>query len=38
MPDIDLPKPVLRLAVKKCNMNLEEAIMMITDEDKINDL
>lgn len=38
MPDIDLPKPVMKLAIKKCNMNLEEVIMMITDEEKVNDL
>jgi hypothetical protein len=29
---------VCKLALKKCNLNLEEALMMLTDPDKINDL
>jgi hypothetical protein len=36
--EIDLPKPVLKLAIQKCNMNLEETIIMIIDEEKVNDL
>ena len=36
--DIDLPEAVLKLAIQKCNMNVEEVVMMITDENAINDL
>lgn len=35
---LDLPTPVLQLAIKKCNMQLEEALLMLTEEDKVNDL
>jgi hypothetical protein len=38
MSDVELPDSVLKLAIKKCNMNLEEAIIMIIDEEKVNDL
>ena len=34
----DLPDAVLKLALKKCNLNLEEALLMLTEEDKVNDL
>jgi hypothetical protein len=30
--ELDLPLPVLKLAIKKCNMNIEEIVVMITDE------
>jgi len=36
--DIDLPEAVLKLAIQKCNMNIEEVVMMITDENAVNDL
>lgn len=36
--DIDLPEAVLILAIQKCNMNVEEVVMMITDENAIFDL
>ena len=29
---------VCKLALKKCNLNLEEALIMLTDEEKIKDL
>lgn len=38
MGDIDLPAPVIKLALKKVNLQLEKAIMMITDEEQVNDL
>ena len=34
----DLPEPIIKLALKKCNLKVEEAIIMITDEDQVNDL
>lgn len=34
----DLPTPVLQLAIKKCNLQIEEALLMLTEEDKVNDL
>ena len=36
--DLNLPLPVIKLAIKKCNMNLEEIVMMITDEFSVSDL
>ena len=33
-----LPDAILKLAIKKCNMNLEEALFMLTEEEKVNDL
>lgn len=36
--DLELPVSVIKLAIKKCNMNLEEALLMITDESSVNDL
>lgn len=36
--DIDLSNEVIKLALKKCNMSLEEAMLMITDEALANDL
>jgi hypothetical protein len=36
--DISISDPVLKLAIKKCNLNLDEVVCMITDEEKINDL
>jgi len=38
MCDIELPDAVLKLAAKKCNLDLNEVMMMILDEEKVNDL
>ncbi|CDW85633.1 ubiquitin carboxyl-terminal hydrolase family protein [Stylonychia lemnae] len=35
---LDLPQPVMQLAVKKCNLQLDDALLMLTEEDKVNDL
>ena len=35
---VGISDPVVRLALQKVNMNMEEAIMMFFDEDKVNDL
>ena len=32
MGDLTLPLPVVKLALKKCNLKLEETICMIIDE------
>lgn len=29
----DLPNDILALAIKKCNLNLEEALLLLTEED-----
>lgn len=34
----DFSDEVIKLALKKCNMNMEEAVVMFFDEDKVNDL
>lgn len=36
--DMDIPKEVLKLAIQKCNMDVEATVIMITDEERINDL
>mmetsp|Transcript_22806 Transcript_22806/g.22023 ORF Transcript_22806/g.22023 Transcript_22806/m.22023 type:complete len:137 (+) Transcript_22806:557-967(+) len=36
--DLDIPTSVIKLALKKCNMQLEEALCMLTDEFTISDL
>ncbi len=38
MCDIELPDSVLKLAAKKCNLDLNEIMMMILDEEKVSDL
>lgn len=38
MPDIELPDAVLKLAAKKCNLDINEVMMMILEEDKVLDL
>lgn len=35
---IDLPEAVIRLAIKKCNKNLEDACLMLTDDISVTDL
>ena len=35
---MDLPDSVMRLAIKKCNRNLEDACLMLTDDILITDL
>ncbi len=30
--ELDYPDAVIKLAIKKCNMQLEEAMCMLTDE------
>jgi len=35
MPDIELPVAVLKLAAKKCNLDINEVMMMILEEDKV---
>jgi len=36
--DLGLDREVIKLALKKCNLELEEAMLMITDEVQLNDL
>jgi hypothetical protein len=36
--ETEIPDNVLRLAFKKCNMNLENTLLMVTSEESINDL
>ena len=38
MGDFMCSEEVIKLALKKCKLNLEEAIFMVTDPDKIADL
>lgn len=38
MGDCGLSDQLIKLALKKCNLNLEETIMMMTNEDLLNDL
>lgn len=35
---MEQPDNVIKLALKKCNMNIEEAVFMFFDEDKVADL
>jgi hypothetical protein len=35
---IELPTPVIQLAIKKCNLNMDEAFLMLTEESTVNDL
>lgn len=38
MEDIELPDAVLKLAAKKCNLDINEVMMMVLDEEKVSDL
>jgi hypothetical protein len=38
MEDLDLPDAVLKLAAKKCNLDINEVMMMVLDEEKVLDL
>mmetsp|Transcript_14932 Transcript_14932/g.23133 ORF Transcript_14932/g.23133 Transcript_14932/m.23133 type:complete len:89 (+) Transcript_14932:3192-3458(+) len=38
MGDLGVADEVLQLALKKCKMNTEETIFMVTNEDQIKDL
>ena len=35
---INLDYEIIKLAIKKCNMQLDEEMLMITDEEQVNDL
>ena len=35
---IEQPIPIIELAVKKCNLNVEDAFLMLIEEEKVNDL
>ena len=38
MGEIDVPDEVIELALKKSNMNLEQSILLVTNEAEINEL
>jgi hypothetical protein len=38
MQDLELPDPIWKLAAKKCNLDINEVMMMVLDEEKLLDL